>query len=124
MTWKINNTRVYVTGFSISPKPVVAKLQPFGDKSIYHKFGRESPTIQLEGYIAGISKRDTLMALSYNTSPTGVVLTTPFETISGLICGSVELSMTNAIYQTFDQDASCTDPVYQFRIEFWKDENV
>lgn len=112
--------RVFVTGFSISPKPVVAKLQPFADRSIYHKFGRESPTIQIEGFVAGLQKRNSLSDLSYNTGP--IVLTTPYETFSGLICGSVEISQTNAIYQTFDSDASCTDPVFQFKVEFWKDE--
>jgi len=118
--WKINNTRIYVTSYSETSKPVVAKLQPFGDKSIYHKFGRESKVYNLQGVIAGVSKKETLLALSYNTGYN--VLTTPYTTISGLVCMNIEVNQLPVVYQTFDSDAACTDPVYEFRLELAKDE--
>lgn len=118
--WKINGTRVYVQDFSVASDPVVARLQPFGDKSIYHKFGRQSEVYNLKGLFAGEVKKATILNLSYNNSLH--TLETPWATISGLVCAKVNVQAIQSVYQTFDGDASCTDQVYQFDIEFWRNE--
>lgn len=118
--WRINGTRVYVQDFSVSSDPVVARLQPFGNKSIYHKFGRQSAVYNLKGLFAGESKKQAILDLSYNTSLH--TLETPWSTISGLVCSKVGIQAIKSSYQTFDKDASCTDQVYEFTLEFWKQE--
>lgn len=106
--------------YEISEEPVVARLQPFGDKSIYHRFGRQSRIIHIRGLFAGNTKKENILALSYNNSR--YTLDTPWGSIPNLVCAKVSVSALKSTYQTFDFDANCEDPVYEFDMELWAEE--
>jgi hypothetical protein len=118
MEWEFNNIRVYVQDLNDTDIQEMAKLNPFGGGSIYHRFGYQDPTTKITGIIVGLDDRDALRVCK--TDGNYYALNTPW----GLWCSGYLKQMSSKLRNSYCQsmrgDLPDDSPVFDVELEIWQ----
>jgi hypothetical protein len=116
--WILNNVRLFVQKHKIGVVQNLARLQPLGMESVYHRFGYVSPAHTVSAYIVGNVDKD---ALQYICGIGGQYTFSGPEGVVGLYhLKNFTADRVSCISQDLRPDLDCDEPVYLCDFELWQ----
>lgn len=117
-TWTLNNIRLFTQKHKIGVVQNLARLQPLGLESVYHRFGYVSPAHAVSAYIVGNTDKD---ALQYICGIGGqYILSGPEGLVGEYHVKNFNADRVMCIDQTVRPDLPGSSPVYLCDFELWQ----
>ena len=119
MSWTFNSIRIYVQAVNDTDVQEMARLNPFGGGSIYHRFGYQDATIKVSGIIVGNDdKNDLRLCITIGGSYT---LYSPWGAWATGHLKQMSTKLTDSYCQTMRPDLDGDAPVYEVELEIWRE---
>jgi len=119
MSWTFNSIRIYVQAVDDTSVQEMAKLNPFGGGSIYHRFGYQDPSIKVSGIIVGNDDKNALRLCI--TSGGTYTMNSPWGAWFTAHLKQMSTKLTDSRCQSMRGDLADDAPVYEAELEFWQE---
>jgi hypothetical protein len=116
--WTFNSVQIFVQKHKLNTIQNLARLQPLGMESVYHRFGYISPAHAVSAYVVGETDRN---ALQYICGIGGQYTLSGPEGIIGVYhLKNFTADRVPCVSQTLRQDLDCDEPLYLCDLELWQ----
>lgn len=119
MSWRYNNTRIYVDKFDSKQEQIIARLQPLVGSTILHIFGNDSEILNIGGLVATEADKNALVCLV--ASGTAYTLSGPEGIIGNYYPKSIVAKRSPIINICLEDRPGLPEdsPVYEVALELY-----